>query len=196
MTLPGDPGTVLPAPDDLTAAADGDSAAVRRVLAALYPVLVRYCRGRLGPGVVAEQAAQEIVARLDARLTGPGGTGPGPGTVYRIARDVADERAVAPPEAEMAAPAGGVVLRPHRVLRLVSDAPARPPRAPAISAAMSALLAMLPVDLREVLVLRVAAGLPLADVAAMLELSQEAVRVTQHRAVARLRALTADPGVA
>ena len=195
MTLPGDPGTALPPSDDLTAAVEGDHAATRRVLAALYPVAVRYCRGRLGPGVAAEQAAQEIVARVDALLTGPEATRPGPGAVYRVAREVVDGRAVPPSEAD-APVTGGRALRPCRVLRVVSDAPPRPRRASAMSPAMSALMAVLPAELREVLVLRVAAGLPVADVAAMLDLSQEAVRVMQHRAVARLRELTADSGVA
>jgi RNA polymerase sigma-70 factor, ECF subfamily len=61
---------------------------------------------------------------------------------------------------------------------------------------MPTVLALLPAELREVLVLRVAAGLGVADVAALLDLTVDTVRVTQHRAIARLRALTADPGVA
>jgi RNA polymerase sigma-70 factor (ECF subfamily) len=197
MTLPGDPGTVLPPSNDLAAAMEGDHAAARRVLAALYPVAVRYCRGRLGPGAAAEEAAQEIVARVDTMLTRSEGTRPGPGAVYRIAREVVDRRVVPPLEADVAPRVtGGPALRPCRVLRLVSDAPLRPRRGSAMSPAMSARLAVLPVELREVLVLRVAAGLPVADVAAMLDLTQEAVRVMQHRAVVRLRELTADSGVA
>ncbi len=50
-----------------------------------------------------------------------------------------------------------------------------------------ALLTCLPTDQQSVLLLRVVADLPIADVAAVLERSPEAVRQLQHRAITRLR---------
>ncbi|HET8662076.1 MAG TPA: sigma factor-like helix-turn-helix DNA-binding protein [Micromonosporaceae bacterium] len=45
---------------------------------------------------------------------------------------------------------------------------------------------------REVIILRVAVGLPTDEVAAALAISATRVRVTQHRALKRLRALAGE----
>lgn len=168
MTPTGDGELVLPRPDDVTAAAEGDELARRRVLTTLFPVVVRYCRGRLGPGRAADDAADEIGELMSTLLPGDG-----PGFLaraYRVARDVTDTAEYAL-DAERPA-------RPARRLQLV-------PRV----AAVTAQLARLPAELRDILVLRVAAGLGVADVATLVGLSPESVRVRQHRALARLRAL-------
>ena len=55
-----------------------------------------------------------------------------------------------------------------------------------------ALLAMLPPAQRELLVLRVVAGLSAEETGAALDMSPGAVRVAQHRALARLRVLAAE----
>lgn len=169
-----EPATALPTPDEFAAATRGDADAARRVVRVLHPVVVRYCRARLGTAA-AEDAATEIGHRLLALLRGR--ERGGPALAYRVAREVTDART--PPDAP-------VPSAPPRRLRLVT----------ASRAAMPTVLALLPAELREVLVLRVAAGLGVADVAALLDLTVDTVRVTQHRAIARLRALTADPGVA
>jgi RNA polymerase sigma-70 factor, ECF subfamily len=54
-----------------------------------------------------------------------------------------------------------------------------------------ALLAQLPTQQRELLVLRVLSGLSAEETGQMLGMSAGAVRVAQHRALARLRALVA-----
>jgi RNA polymerase sigma-70 factor (ECF subfamily) len=58
------------------------------------------------------------------------------------------------------------------------------------------LLAYLNDDQREILLLRVAAGLSAEDTAAALDMTPGAVRVAQHRALARLRALAASQDMA
>ncbi|MGE3289499.1 MAG: sigma factor-like helix-turn-helix DNA-binding protein [Pseudonocardia sp.] len=168
MTPTGDGGPLLPGTADVAAAVDGDEVARERVLAALHPLVVRYCRGRLGAGPAAEDAADEIGERVAALLPGTDGAA-FLVAVYRVARDVTDT-------VEDGLSGRGCGVRPRR-LRVV----------PGATAAIS-LLGRLPADLRDVLVLRVAAGLGVADVAALVGSSVETVRVRQHRALARLRA--------
>jgi RNA polymerase sigma-70 factor (ECF subfamily) len=55
---------------------------------------------------------------------------------------------------------------------------------------MTELLATLPEPQGEILRLRIAAGLSAEETAQVLGMSAGAVRVAQHRALARLRALT------
>lgn len=172
MTPTGDGAPTLPGTADVAAAAEGDAGARRRVLAVLHPLVVRYCRGRLGAGPAADEAAEEIGERVAALLSGAVRPADGAAmlvAVYRAAREVTDQM-------EDTLAGGACAMRPRR-LRVVSG----------ISAAGSAL-ARLPADLRDVLVLRVAVGLGAAEVAALVGASVETVRVRQHRALARLRA--------
>ena len=55
-----------------------------------------------------------------------------------------------------------------------------------------ALLARLPAHLRELLILRVVTGLSAEETGNVLGMSAGAVRVAQHRALARLRALAVE----
>ena len=62
---------------------------------------------------------------------------------------------------------------------------------------MAELLQVLPAKQREILVLRVAVGLSAEETGHVLGMSAGAVRVAQHRALARLRALAVEePGLA
>jgi RNA polymerase sigma-70 factor (ECF subfamily) len=54
----------------MTAAADGDRAAIEPLFQALWPVLVGYATRFLGDPALAEDAAQEAIAKLFARLPG------------------------------------------------------------------------------------------------------------------------------
>ena len=58
------------------------------------------------------------------------------------------------------------------------------------------LLAQLPVHLRELLVLRVVTGLSAEETGNVLGMSAGAVRVAQHRALARLRAIAVEESIA
>ena len=53
------------------------------------------------------------------------------------------------------------------------------------------LVALLPGNLRELLLLRLVSGLSAAETGNLLGMSAGAVRVAQHRALARLRAIAA-----
>ena len=59
-----------------------------------------------------------------------------------------------------------------------------------------ALLARLPVNQRELLVLRVLSGLSAEETGNELGMSAGAVRVAQHRALARLRAIAVEESIA
>ncbi|HWN28280.1 MAG TPA: sigma factor-like helix-turn-helix DNA-binding protein, partial [Actinomycetospora sp.] len=61
------------------------------------------------------------------------------------------------------------------------------------SAEMRALLAQLPAKQREILVLRVVVGLSAEETALAVGSTPGAVRVAQHRAVAKLRGVLGDP---
>src|SRR5262249_21131885 len=69
--------------------------------------------------------------------------------------------------------------------------PAPPPAAQVVQAeqahVLPALIAQLPADQREALVLRIYAGLSTTEVAAVLDRSEGAVKMLVHRAVTRLR---------
>ncbi|WP_238005562.1 sigma-70 family RNA polymerase sigma factor [Dactylosporangium sp. AC04546] len=57
---------------------------------------------------------------------------------------------------------------------------------------LSGLLALLPEQQREIVLLRVAVGLPAEEVGVIVGMSAPAVRVAQSRALARLRTLAGD----
>ncbi len=59
-----------------------------------------------------------------------------------------------------------------------------------------ALLALLPVQQRELIVLRVLSGLSAQETGQLLGMSPGAVRVAQHRALARLRAIVGEESLA
>lgn len=177
--------------DELSAlgrsAAAGDGAAVHALLARLQPMIVRYCRARLGSRDgsfgSADDVAQEVcLAVLTAlpRYTDMGR--PFAAFAYGIAaHKVADvRRALArdrsqpvdevPDVADSSACPEAAALAADRVSRL------------------GQLLGVLPELQREVLVLRVAVGMSAQEVADTLGMTPGAVRVAQHRALAKLRA--------
>lgn len=171
-----------PHPADVRAAAAGDRAAMARLLGAVLPLVLRYCRNRLPSGTAesAEDVAQDICIALLLRLPHYVERGlPFMAFVHRIAANhVVDAHRRAtrarrhPPDHARALPAPPADALPgidgERALRCA--------------------LARLPARPRTVLVLRIAFGLPVDHVAEALGMSPGAVRVAQHRALARLRA--------
>ena len=172
-------------------AREGDSAALGELLARLRPGIVRYCRARLGrrDGSYgsSDDVAQEVcVAVLTAlpRFVDQGR--PFAAFVYGIAgHKVADaQRAVFRDRSDVTDDL------PDRA----DDAPG--PEEAALAAAEAdaarALLDQLPDAQRELLLLRVVAGLSAEETGAALGMSPGAVRVAQHRALARLRILATE----
>lgn len=171
-------------------AAIGDRDATGELLARLRPLMVRYCRARLGPhnGCYgsADDVAQEVCLAVLTALPRYRDHGkPFVAFAYRIASNkvVDAHRSTARTPVD---PVDEVPERPDREAgpeqrALLADSSAR----------LTALLAHLPEAQREVLVLRIAVGLSAEEVGAAMGMSPGAVRVAQHRALARLRELVA-----
>lgn len=155
---------------------------VRRV----RDLALRYARvrlGRFGAEDLAQDVAQEVCMAVVAAVPTYEERGlPFEAFVYRIAsHKLADVQ-----RAEMRGPTPVTDL-PDRV----DEAPT-PEEAAVVSddAALAlSLLQRLPEAQREILILRVAVGMSTEETAAAIGMSPGAVRVAQHRALARLRAM-------
>jgi RNA polymerase sigma-70 factor (ECF subfamily) len=187
----------------MTAAIDPDlvGRAVRRdpdatgtLLAELRPGLVRYCRARLGRVSgqyhIADDVAQEVCIAVLSALPRYRDMGrPFASFVFGIAaHKIADAlrsavRAAVPTEDLPDGPDD----RPgpeETVVRYIEAQRARD------------LLTRLPEHQRELVLLRVVAGLSAEETGNVLGMSAGAVRVAQHRALARLRAMAREESIA
>jgi RNA polymerase sigma-70 factor, ECF subfamily len=173
-------------------AGNNDPDAVAALLAQVRPGVVRYCRARLGriagAFTTADDVAQEVclaVLKALPRFRDQGR--PFSAFVFGIAaHKVADAlrslyRGPAP------APLDSVTERPDP-----EPGPEQRALASDLARRLSALLAHLSDAHREIVVLRVAVGLSAEEVGTVLGMSAAAVRVTQSRALARLRTLAGN----
>ena len=174
------------------AAVAGDVAAHDRLLAALYPLVLRYCRGRMrhrdSVNGSADDVAQEVCLAVVAALASYTITGRSfRAFVYAIAaHKVTDAfRAIGrdrtDPVAEL--PDGSVL----------QDGPEQRLLAEELGEQLGRLLQLLTPRQREVVILRIAVGLSAEETAEAVGSTPGAVRVTQHRALSRLRALVSPP---
>ena len=180
---------------DLTAqAVGGQPAAIDSLLRQIRPMVLRYCRARLGRisghHHAADDVAQEVCIALVSALPRYQDMGrPFASFVYGIAsHKVADAMRSA---AHLAIPTED----------LPDEADDRPgPEETAVAyleaERVRALLRRLPRQQRELLVLRVLAGLSAQETGNELGMSAGAVRVAQHRALARLRAIVREESIA
>jgi RNA polymerase sigma-70 factor (ECF subfamily) len=177
--------------DIVDSALAGDRRAIDELLARIRPLMLRYCRARVGAReqtlVSAEDIAQEVclavVSALDTYRYEPGSF---LAFVYGIAaHKVADAR--------------------RRAVRNRADVVAELPDCPTTEVGpeqravngelldeVVQMLQRLPERQREILVLRVAVGLSAEETALAVGATPGAVRVTQHRALARMRELLAS----
>ena len=168
-------------------AARGQPMAVDTLLRQIRPIVVRYCRARLGRISghyhAADDVAQEVCIAVLSALPRYQDMGrPFTAFVFGIAaHKVADAMRTA---ARLAVPTEDLPDSPD-------DRPGPEETAVAYLEAERArkLLARLPVNQRELLVLRVVSGLSAEETGNALGMSAGAVRVAQHRALARLRAI-------
>lgn len=173
-------------------AAEGDEQATHDLLAHVHPLALRYCRTRLSrlPGDArhfVDDLAQEVCLAVLCALPRYRDTGkPFEAFVVAIAQHkVADlQRAAMRHPGSTAIPSDEMPEQPDNSL------------GPEERALLSSdtewakkLLANLPEHQRELILLRVAVGLTAEETGQMLGMSPGAVRVAQHRALSRLRAL-------
>lgn len=174
-------------PDELVALAmAGDRRAVGTVLAIIRPLVVRYCRARLGridrSSVSADDVAQEVCLAVLTALPGYRVQGrPFLAFVYGIAshKVIDAHRAASRNRSEPVADLPDSVE--------AADGPEQRALRVEMSGEMGRLLDTLPDKQREILVLRVLVGLSAEETAEAVGSTPGAVRVAQHRALARLR---------
>jgi RNA polymerase sigma-70 factor (ECF subfamily) len=176
----------------VTRAVGRDPDATGALLAQLRPGLVRYCRARLGhiggAYTTADDVAQEICIALLGALPRYRDAGrPFAAFVYGIAaHKVADAQRAAGRSAT-AAPVESLAVEPDP-----TPGPEQQAVRTDLGRRLTALLARLPEVHREIVLLRVAAGLSAEEVGAVVGMSPAAVRVTQSRALAKLRTLAGE----
>ncbi|GAA1856870.1 ECF RNA polymerase sigma factor SigD [Pseudonocardia ailaonensis] len=173
-----------PDAETVARAAAGDRRAVEAVVGEAHPFALRYCRGRIGrglPGVTAEDLAQQVCLALLGALPRWTDRGrPFLALVHRIAlNEVSDAFRAAARRPETAG--------------LVPDRPSSEPGPEEHASLRDEVARLRPAfdrlspAAREVLMLRVAAGLTAEETAAVVGSSPGAVRTMQHRALAAVR---------
>lgn len=174
----------------VAAAVEGEPQAVERLLASIRPLVVRYCRARVGRQersfASADDVAQEVcLAVLTALPTYRDQGRPFLAFVYGIAQHkVADaHRASARNRAEPVAEVPDEVSN--------GTGPEQYALQGELNKRMTKLLEVLPDKQREIVVLRVVVGLSAEEAADAVGSTPGAVRVAQHRALARLRKVLA-----
>src|SRR4051795_9001978 len=166
-------------------AVQGDPGAIESLLGELRPMVVRYCRARLGRVSgqyhIADDVAQEVCIAVLSALPRYRDMGrPFASFVFGIAsHKVADAlrssvRSAVPTQDLPDGPDEGPGPE-ETVVRYIEAQHAR------------RLLSRLPDTQRELLILRVVSGLSAEETGNVLGMSPGAVRVAQHRALARLR---------
>ena len=188
MTIPGERLDAA-----VAQAVAGSRDALREVVEIIRPVVVRYVRARIGSaersGLSADDVAQEVcLAAIQALPRYQDQGRPFLAFVYGIAsHKVADaHRAAARNRSEPTdvVPERSSVEAGPEQMALQSDSAAR----------MNRLLAVLPEKQREILTLRIVVGLSAEETAEAVGSTPGAVRVSQHRALARLKSEIAGAG--
>ena len=164
----------------------GDRVAMGRLLASIQPLVVRYCRARVGRQersyASADDVAQEVCLAVLTALPSYRDQGrPFLAFVYGIAaHKVADaHRSAARNRSE---PVAEFPDAPE-----VGAGPEARAMSGELSGRMARLMSTLPPKQREILVLRVVVGLSAEETADAVGSTPGAVRVAQHRALNRLR---------
>ncbi|MEJ2855839.1 MULTISPECIES: sigma-70 family RNA polymerase sigma factor [unclassified Saccharothrix] len=172
--------------DAVRKAVVGDRMATAWLLGAIRPLVVRYCRARVGRHertyASADDVAQEVcVAVLTALPTYKDHGRPFLAFVYGIAaHKVADAH-----RASLRNRSDPVPELPDAPTE--EDGPEQSALRRELARHVAELLKVLPEKQQEILMLRVVVGLSAEQTAAVVDSSPGAVRVAQHRALSRLR---------
>lgn len=176
------------------AAAEGDPTARERLLGEIRPMVLQYCRGRLGRRETvfgsAEDVTQEVCLAVVGALAGRTVRGLSfRAFVYGIAAHKVTDmfRTIGRNRAE---PAADVPDAP-----IAQDGPENHLLQGELSERLGALLRVLTRRQREVLLLRIAVGFSAEETARTVGSTPGAVRDTQHRALHRLRRLIPALGI-
>jgi RNA polymerase sigma-70 factor, ECF subfamily len=168
-------------------ASDGDQQALEVLLGRIRPMVVQYCRARIGLGMLGTQSAEDIAQDTLFAVVGALERWRPEKRVMAFVYGIASNKVV---DAYRAAGRDRSV--PTDVVPDEPDLDHGPEQAVlhgGLVAELRELLDQLPAQHREILVLRVALGLTAVETATAIGSTSGAVRVTQHRALAKLREL-------
>jgi RNA polymerase sigma-70 factor (ECF subfamily) len=170
----------------VAAAAQGDRTALARVLASIRPLVVRYCRARVGSAergqLSADDVAQEVCLAVMTALPRYQDQGrPFMAFVYGIAA-----HKVADAHRNSARNRADPVADVPEVMSL-DDSPEEHALNSEASRQMKDLLGTLPEKQREILIMRLVMGMSAEETASALGSTAGAIRVAQHRAIAKLK---------
>jgi RNA polymerase sigma-70 factor (ECF subfamily) len=176
----------------VAAAVRGDQEAIAGVLSWVSPMVTRYCRGRVGRQertfASADDVAQEVcLAVLNALPAYREEGRPFLAFVYGIAaHKVADaHRSAARNRSE---PVAEIPDRPT-----LAGGPEQQAMDSELAGQMNALMETLPRKQRDILTMRIVMGMSAEETADAVGSTPGAVRVAQHRALGRLRAILEKP---
>jgi RNA polymerase sigma-70 factor, ECF subfamily len=169
----------------------GDLVAREHLLAEIQPLVLRYCRGRLGRQETVIGSADDVAQEVCLAVVGALPSYKIKGLSFRAfvygiaAHKVTDAfRAIGRNRSEPMAELPDVAV--------THDGPEQRLLAGELAERLGGLLHRLTPRQREVLILRIVAGLSAEEVAHIVGSTPGAVRVTQHRALNRLRAVMAS----
>jgi RNA polymerase sigma-70 factor (ECF subfamily) len=168
-------------------ASGGDRAALELLLAHIRPVVVHYCRARIGAGTLGAQSAEDIAQDTLLAVCGALGRWRPEKRVMAFVYGIASNKVV-----DAFRAAGRDRSAPTEDVPDEQDAGRGPEQAAlhnSMATDLRTLLDELPTHHREILVLRIALGMSAVETAHAVGSTAGAVRVMQHRALSRLREL-------
>jgi RNA polymerase sigma-70 factor (ECF subfamily) len=169
-------------------AASENPAAVGRLLQVLTPVVARYCRAKMGGRdlsyISADDVAQDVCLAVLKALPGYQDRG---GSFLYLVHAIASNKVADAYRSVSRDRSDPVPELPERPL--VDNEPERHALHADLGARLSKLVSQLPRTQQEILTLRITVGLSANETAEALGISPGNVRVTQHRALTRLRTM-------
>lgn len=169
-------------------AASENPAAVEKLLQVLTPVVARYCRAKMGGRdlsyISADDVAQDVCLAVLKALPGYQDRG---GSFLYLVHAIASNKVADAYRAVSRDRSDPVPELPERPL--VDNEPERHALHVDLGARLGKLVSQLPRTQQEILTLRITVGLSANETAEALGISPGNVRVTQHRALTRLRTM-------
>jgi RNA polymerase sigma-70 factor (ECF subfamily) len=163
-------------------ASGGDRKALDRLLGSIRPTVVQYCRARIGHGMLGGHSAEDVAQDTLLAVCGALARWRPEKRFMAFVYGIASNKVV---DAYRAS--GRDRSTPTEVVP--EDGPEQAALHGSLVAELRTLLDELPDHHREILVLRIALGMSAVETAAIVGSTSGAVRVTQHRALAKLREL-------